>query len=308
MNINVASDQSASDLAQTGYRQLDLMPGDDADKPACTGRYEHVHQLTVYPNAQQRHVAGLRHATARVMKRALSATGIDARAASARLARAWNGGLLHIALAALAAARRCLWSHDEVRVYAMPANRVGSPPPALSLRRDALDDLLTFKPVPGTSPRQEFLARACARLGNGDHVYTCVEGGTLIHHGWTAENQSCALLTEVAQELPLPPRSSVLYDYYTHPGARGQGIYTRSLRHMLHAVASNGCSDWIFIWVLAGNGASRRVIEQAGFDYYGSAFQRTVLGFARRSSTFAASTAQARQTVSLRVPVGEDAL
>jgi GNAT superfamily N-acetyltransferase len=233
---------------------------------------------------------------------------MDARAARARLARAWSGGLLRSALTALAAARRCLWSHDEVRVYAMPANRVGSPPPAVSLRRDALDDLLTYKPVPGTSPRQEFLARALARIGNGHHVYTCVEGGTLIHHGWTAENQSCALLTEVAQELPLPPRSSVLYDYYTHPGARGQGLYTRSLRHMLHAIASNGCSDWIFIWVLAGNGASRHVIEQAGFDYYGSAFQRTVLGWARRSSTFAASAAQARQTASLPVSVGEDAL
>jgi len=156
--------------------------------------------------------------------------------------------------------------------------------------------------------RQEFLARALQRIGRGHHVYTYVEGGTLIHHGWTAENQSRALLTEVGQELPLPPRSSVVYDCYTHPGARGRGIYKRSLRHLLQAIAAKGCSDWIFIWVLAGNGASRHVIEQAGFDYYGSAFQLTVLGWSRRSSTFAASAAQARHIVSLPVPVGEEAL
>jgi GNAT superfamily N-acetyltransferase len=250
----------------------------------------------------------LRPATARVMTRALSGIGIDARAARARLARAWSRGVLHIGLAAWTAARRRLWWYDEVRLYAMPANRPGSPPPGLSLRRDAMADLLTYKPVPGASPRQEFLARARARLGNGHHVYTCVAGGTLLHHGWTAEHQSCALLTEVSQEVPLPPRSAVLYDFYTHPGARGQGIYTRSLRHLLHAIGSNGCSDWIFIWVLAGNGASRHVIEQAGFDYYGSAFQRTVLGWVRRWSTCAASAAQARPMISLQVSVGEDAL
>ena len=242
------------------------------------------------------------------MTRALSGIGIDARTARARLSRAWSRGVVHSGLAAWTAARRRLWWCDEVRLYAMPANRPGSPPPGLSLRRDAIDDLLTYEQVPGTSPRQEFLARARARLGNGHHVYTCANGGTLLHHGWTAEHQSSALLTEVSQEVPLPPRSAVLYDFYTHPSARGQGIYKRSLRQLLQAIASNGGSDWIFIWVLAGNGASRHVIEQAGFDYYGSAFQYTVLGWVRRWSTCAACAAQAAPMMSLPVSAGEDAL
>ncbi|PYR81213.1 MAG: hypothetical protein DMF87_06110 [Acidobacteria bacterium] len=298
-------------LAHTGQRQLDLTPGEDAYKPAFASRYEQVHRLTVYPNARQWFRAGMRHAMTPVATRALAAIGIDARAARTRLARARRGSVRHIGArvrAALTTVRRRVWSHDEIRVYAMPVNRVGGPPPGLELRHDALDDLLLFEPMPGASQRQEFLACALARVGNGHHFHTFTDGGTLIYQGWMAENQARAMLIEVGQEVTLPPRSSVLYDAYTHPAARGRGIYKQSLRCVLHAVASRGASDWIFIWVEAGNTASRHVIEDAGFEYYGSAFQRTVLGWVKRWSTCEAFTVRTDRGAALAVPAGGDAL
>jgi hypothetical protein len=204
---------------------------------------------------------------------------------------------------------RCIWSRDEVRVYAIRASRVHEPAGPSELRRDEVSDLLAFDPLPGLSPRQKFLSRALTRLGNGHHVYTRVEGGKLIHHGWAAANQDLAALWEVGQELKLPPRSSILYDYFTHPAARGRGLYKRSLRRMMHDIAVTGESDWIFIWVLGHNTVSRHVIEQAGFEYQGSAFRQTVLSRSRCWCTIdAASSQPAGPTPHVHAPAGETAL
>ena len=295
-------------LAQTAYRQLDLTPGEDAYKPAFASRYEQVSRLTIYPTATQRRLAALRAAGRQTVNRALTAVGVSARTVRKRLHGMRHRGVRDTIAIGLAAAWHRIWAHDEIRVYAISVAGVADPPPGLALQRDALDDLLRFNPSPGSSPRQEFLARALARIGHGHHVYTCVENGTLIHHGWMAENRGHAQLTEVGQDITFPPRSSILYDYYTHPSARGRGLYKRSLRHMMHAAASSGRSDWIFIWVLAGNAASRHVIEQAGFHYRGSAFQRNVLGWVKRRSTFDAPAAQTKRITALPVSVGEGVL
>jgi len=104
----------------------------------------------------------------------------------------------------------------------------------------------------------------------------------LVHYGWLIERQRKSYISEVGHEIYLPPDSAVLTDYYTHPAARGQGLYRQSLKQMLHDAALIPGTKHIFIAVLANNRPSRHVIEKVGFTYQFSLFTKKVGGRARR--------------------------
>jgi RimJ/RimL family protein N-acetyltransferase len=127
-----------------------------------------------------------------------------------------------------------------------------------------------------------FLKRVLKGLEHGNHVYTFVEEGRLVHYGWLIERQQKSHLSEVGHDFYLPPDSAVLTDFYTHPAARGKGLYQQSLRQMLHDAALIPGTKHIFIGVLADNGPSRHVIEKVGFEYRFSFFARTFGGKTKR--------------------------
>jgi RimJ/RimL family protein N-acetyltransferase len=116
------------------------------------------------------------------------------------------------------------------------------------------------------------------RLGNGHHLYSRVEDGTLVHYGWLIERQQRAFLPEISQSVEMPDGSAVLFDYYTHPAYRGRGYYNASLRQMAHDAAEIPGTNSIVIGVVADNAASRKGIENAGFEYWRSGFQRVRVG------------------------------
>jgi GNAT superfamily N-acetyltransferase len=148
------------------------------------------------------------------------------------------------------------------------------------MRRDCLQDLLLFEPVePWQPPQHEFLREAARRLKNGYHVYTDVLDGRLVHYGWLVEKQENCSITE-DPAFTLPPNSALLFDFYTHPHYRGQGLYMKSLRQMFFDAAAE--KQHIDIFVLKNNAAEGRVIETAGFEYEKSFFERNRFGMVSR--------------------------
>jgi CelD/BcsL family acetyltransferase involved in cellulose biosynthesis/RimJ/RimL family protein N-acetyltransferase len=276
-------------LGETGWETLDLTPGDNAYKRDFANDAEIVHRLTVFPRRSARRHAAIRDSLVGVVKRAVRAAGGDPPALRRQMERARRAGLRRALSRGLSWLLDILWSRREARVYAIRVDHVRGSDARAVVRRDVLEDLLAFESLPGWSTREEFLSRALTRLQNGHHVYTRVEDGRLVHYGWMAEMQDRADLHEVGQAIALPPRSATFYEYFTHPSARGRGLYQRSVHEMLREAAAAPHIEWIFIWVLAGNAASRHVIEKCGFEYRGSAFQRTVVGLTRRWSTFDAA-------------------
>lgn len=151
------------------------------------------------------------------------------------------------------------------------------------MKRDFLPDLLAYQPAEAWQMRfSVFLKRVLKGLENGNHVYTRVEDGRLVHYGWLIERQQKSHISEVGHDFYLPPESAVLADFYTHPAARGKGLYQHSLRQMLHDAALIPGTKHIFIGVLADNGPSRHVIEKVGFEYRFSFFARTIGGKTKR--------------------------
>jgi RimJ/RimL family protein N-acetyltransferase len=102
---------------------------------------------------------------------------------------------------------------------------------------------------------------------SGQHFFTRVVDGKLSHYGWLLERQRESFFSEVRQPYTFPENSSVLYDFYTAPLARGQGIYSRSIKNLLAHVSQIPGTEYAYISVLATNRASRRVIEKTGFTF-----------------------------------------
>ena len=85
-------------------------------------------------------------------------------------------------------------------------------------------------------------------------------------------------MTEVQQSMIFPTGSVALFDFYTHPDFRGQGLYRATLASMLRDVDGDTTVKHCYISVLADNLPSRHVIEMQGFQYQGSFYWKKSFG------------------------------
>ncbi len=150
--------------------------------------------------------------------------------------------------------------------------------------KDNLHDLLRYQ-VADQSERskQNFLSDVMTRIESGVHCYTVVRDNRLLHYGWLTERSKQSFITEVQHPYQYPPNTAVMWDFYTHPASRGQGLYSQSLRQIMSEAAASPGTDFIYIAVLADNVASRKAIERAGFTYYESILRKVRIRFSRPS-------------------------
>ncbi len=177
--------------------------------------------------------------------------------------------------------RRWAYEHREFRVYYYEVERIAALTSEVAMKRDDIDDLLRFEATSPWLSRAGFMARALRQLENGSHVYTSATDDRLAHlahYGWLNERESEARFTEVDATFTYPPNSAVLFDFYTHPQARGRGLYQRAIRQMLKDAAAVPGTERVYISVMANNGPSRHVIEKLGFVYDCSLHRRCRFG------------------------------
>ena len=277
------------ELAKEGISALDLTPGGEYKDKFAT-HYDDTHVLTVFFDARQlfkykvkrKLIVGAKHGL-QVMK----VTPQQAKDGAAQIHHKWtHTKVTKLPPKVLKVARKRLWTTMEMRIYSYDvelAQRLRVPQ---LMNRDCLPDLMAYQPAEAWQMRlSSFLKRVLTGLEHGNHVYTRVEDGRLVHYGWLIERQQKSHLSEVGHDFYLPPESAVLADFYTHPAARGKGLYQHSLRQMLHDASLIAGTKHIFIGVLADNFPSRHVIEKVGFDYRFSFFAQTIGGKTKRWTT-----------------------
>lgn len=271
----------AGQMQAEGYEQMDLTPGGDPYKDRFADHHDEVMVLTLFPGSatRERHVA--RRRLARAGRRLLEAVHVKPERAKALGAQLSRAGPRRVATSLARRARTWLDRTRELRIYTHNAVHVAEVAEDCSIRRDALDDLLAFVPGADAISDRSFFAEALARIEAGQHVYTHVADGRLVHWGWLAERQETSFLSEVNTPFTFPPNSACLFDYYTDPHYRGRGLYARSLRKMLKDAARVPGTEKVYIFVLADNTASRHVIEKSGFHYEGSIFEAIRFGRSR---------------------------
>lgn len=183
--------------------------------------------------------------------------------------------------------QRLIFRHAEYRVYRidLAALAVASPID-VEFARNNITDLEKFQAIERWQNKTASLSGWRERLRAGSTVYTRSDGATLLHYGWLTSPIRHSFFTEVQQQFRYPNGSVGLWDFYTHPPARGRGLYQASLATMLNDAVKDASHEFAYIGVLANNLPSRHVIEKRGFEYRGSLFRRQILGAAYAWSTF----------------------
>lgn len=189
-------------------------------------------------------------------------------------------------------ARANLWQRTEFRVYRLRLANLGREPTTAPLDVDNLAQLLAFEPSGSWHDRQQFLKLSRQRLAEGCHVFTEVRAGRLTHYAWLRPQAPQFSESDIDWTCPLPADSAILFDAFTHPADRGQGLQTRSLLYRLHYAARLG-SVWGFIVVASDNLASRHVIEKSGFEHVCTVTRSIRLGRRYRSEEWGSPAADA---------------
>ena len=273
-------------LTASQFRNFDLSPGNGYKERFAT-HIENSHSLTVFFRKRdcdryriKRHLIG-------VARKSLESLSIR-KTRVFKLADRLNHKLRRSSISSLPNTivknlRRKIYDCRECRMYSFDVTRLHSFNDPTAMKVDSVSDLLKYRPVSGwQETTSQFHKKVLKNFENGLHSYTYSENGQLLHYGWLIERQEVSKIFEVGQEFKLPPNTSVLFDYYTHPDARGRGLYQKSLIQGLHDASRIPGTSQVFIGVMADNVASRHVIEKLGFRYEGSLFKETRFGRVRK--------------------------
>ena len=183
----------------------------------------------------------------------------------------------------LKAARNRLWYGRELRIYRYPLEERPPLPFPTHFRRNCLDDLRYYEQSSSEQrPPEAYRKLSVERMAQGFQLYTLVEGDRLLHYGWLIERQTRGEDGWVQQVYFPPPETAVLFDHFTHPVARGRGLYFQALCRLLHDARDVARARQAYVTVFASNGPSRHVIEKVGFRHEASLFKERRLLRSRR--------------------------
>lgn len=178
--------------------------------------------------------------------------------------------------------RQRFWSREEVFFYEWD----GADTAKFELRPLDLD-LLAEAAVRYVNDEDtlSYLLRAAARLRRGQAEGFALVGddGDVAHFAWVTEFDGF-FLSELNAKVTAPaPDCVMLFDCWTPVEKRGHGYYGRALSQIAGRMLAKGKKPWIF--GAAGNEASIRGLEKAGFQRRYSLARRRILGWQRVQTT-----------------------
>jgi len=181
------------------------------------------------------------------------------------------------------AVKRRVWYERELRVYRYPLDESPRVPRPTIFRRDCLDDLRFYeRSSKEQHPAAAYRTMAGERMAQGFHLYTFVEDDRLLHYAWLIERQTRGEDGWVDQVYFPPPGTAVCFDHFTHPAARGRGLYFQALCLLLHEARDLAGARQAYVTVFGSNRPSRHVIEKVGFQHEGSLFKQRRLLWSTR--------------------------
>jgi CelD/BcsL family acetyltransferase involved in cellulose biosynthesis/GNAT superfamily N-acetyltransferase len=272
-------------LKEEGFHRIDLTPGGDQYKEFVANGSQELVIPTFHFSRTAKLQADLVETLRRTMKVALAAARVSpddyrqaisrVRALPARLKRVTPGKLLD-------RIKRIFYEDVVYLQYTIeckcePTGIVRDP----EIFSQRYEDLLLYDGCDPWLDRRQLLSGALKRFGSGETLYSARRGEKLLHYGWVAPGGQDHFLQGVDVTFKSPSECAVLYDFFTYPEYRRQGLYQRNLRQILRDLADAGIRK-AFIGVLEGNERSRRAIENVGFSPYRSFRRKRILWFERR--------------------------
>lgn len=261
-------------LQQEGFSRFDLTPGLDPFKQEFAVESDSVESVEVFFQKSRWARRAAQDAAGSFARRALALVKIQPSAVRNFAGKiSWDF-----------ASRALRWcrSRSELQLYVMEAARASALEPPEAAARDRLEDLLAFWANSRSPGRSQFLADALKRVARGNHFYTAVRDGALLHCAWLAECKEKIFLSEAGQEFNPPAGSVLLSIPYMPQGAKS---CEPLVRRLLYDAARIPVAKQIFFSVPAKDGELRALLESLGFVRERSLFQRTLCGKSRQWSS-----------------------
>jgi CelD/BcsL family acetyltransferase involved in cellulose biosynthesis/ribosomal protein S18 acetylase RimI-like enzyme len=249
-------------LIGEGFQRMDLTPGGEIYKESFANGEDELSCITIYRTAMDQKKGQAYLAAKQTGLRALRAARVTPADARLKLARVQRAGLRGILRAGLARAAGGLRPAGELKVYHIDPARFTEETHLSNIRRDALFDLLAYQPGPGDPSPQEFMSCALRRLERGQHCYTCVQNGRLVHCGWLVEQPSPEAAAELLPGIPVSPDEAIILDLKTAPEARRLGLAWAALAAMLRDSRERRLAN-VIIGLPADNAPMAALVEKA---------------------------------------------
>jgi len=274
-------------LRDEGYRYFDLTPGGDEYKERYANSYQSIYLPTFYFNRTDKIMADLKEKTRKLVKKALIKLSINPE----KIYRI--GDYLHripnrlkrITLKKLfKALTRTVYEKKVYIYYRKNLKEIVPPPvddPEVHVQR--YEDLLAYTGGAGVS-RSELVSRAMNRFARGEILYTITQNGVLAYYGWIAAGGQEHKLGRVDMLFHSPEGSRIIYDVYTDPRFRQQGLAKRSSRQITWDIYQSGATE-IYGGVDYYNMAWRRSLESRGYVPFRAYTNKRVLFFRKKSES-----------------------
>lgn len=101
------------------------------------------------------------------------------------------------------------------------------------------------------------------RLSETTTCYAVESDDGIVHASWVTTQ--CAWTREVRAYFCVAGANAYVYESFTHPAARGRGVYPFALRRICEDLASRGI-DALWVAVESSNQPSLRAVAKAGFE------------------------------------------
>lgn len=131
--------------------------------------------------------------------------------------------------------------------------------PELTVRRATTADADVYERVIGTDSATTFRRR----LTDTTNCWLVHGGEALLHASWVTT--SAAWTREIRAHVVPPPGDAYVYESFTHPDARGRGVYPFALAGICEWARGAGVPN-VWVAVEEGNAPSFKAIRKAGFE------------------------------------------
>ena len=155
---------------------------------------------------------------------------------------------------------RWIGSRGHLIVYGIdPATAVVRDAPGVTFRAATANDAPRYARDVATDSVRTF----ARRLHATNRCFIVQTDERIVHASWFTTSTSW--VGEIAAYFILPPRHGYVYESFTHPSARGRGLYPFALARICRLVAEEGCHR-VWVAIEEDNLSSRRAVEKAGFE------------------------------------------
>lgn len=103
------------------------------------------------------------------------------------------------------------------------------------------------------------------RLKRGDICCCAISSGEIVSYCWIASDKAC--VGEIGRKIVLKNGEIYLYDAFTKPEFRGNGLFSRILAVTLRYGREKGYQK-AFVFALSSNKSSAAAIEKTGFNRF----------------------------------------